>query len=412
MNVDGLVNDVKSSLGRVGQSFFLQGDASFNDTLTLGQVIKGKVLRHHEGSRYDVSFNGQNKIVDSTIPLKTSDWVYGRVVALGDRVHLQRVEGQGAQPDMRLASQEKNHSNLSARERMVAQLFDKYRVELAPSAKSELMRLFTRSGNVELAALSALLVKKIGLTLTPDLLKSVARVMDTERPAILKATGPQIKVELAPVSEKADADVMELAQRIDAWTMVPAANASVKQALAHDTAPNKKARETEDAFESTTGGEQDTASNFTFSERFVGSRLMNTQGEGSVAHRMASLPIWFGDRVVEVSLALFSQKEQAGQGGDVKYRKIVMALDFDLLGHVEIIAHIANNTLRLDFRTQDDAAAGNLAEFLPELKVQLDEDGWHLDGINYATVLPSERGEVVKSVVEHYVVQDSVNHLI
>ena len=91
MNVDTIFQALQEGFARAGKSLWVQGDPEFAATLRLGQVLKGKVLRHFEGGRYLVSFGGQEKVVDSGVPLRTGEVLYGRVMALDDKVHLQRV---------------------------------------------------------------------------------------------------------------------------------------------------------------------------------------------------------------------------------------------------------------------------------------------------------------------------------
>ena len=74
------------------------GDAdAFRAALKLGEIIRGRVMRSLGEGRYSVSFHGQERIVDSAIPLRTDDILHGRVIALGDRVELQRVRTEPAQ---------------------------------------------------------------------------------------------------------------------------------------------------------------------------------------------------------------------------------------------------------------------------------------------------------------------------
>jgi hypothetical protein len=79
-----------------GDSLVLRGDPLLLEKLTLGQIIKGRVLRSYEGQRYLMHFEGQERIVDSAVPLRTGDILHGRVIGLGERIELQRV---AVQPD-------------------------------------------------------------------------------------------------------------------------------------------------------------------------------------------------------------------------------------------------------------------------------------------------------------------------
>ena len=55
------------------QLLLLQGDADFAARLTLGQIIKGRVLRAYDQQRYAVEFDGQRRTVDSAVPLTVGE---------------------------------------------------------------------------------------------------------------------------------------------------------------------------------------------------------------------------------------------------------------------------------------------------------------------------------------------------
>ena len=410
MNVDSIVNNLQGNLGRLGQSLFLQGDGAFSENLTLGQVLKGKVLRHYEGGRYEVSFAGQEKVVDSTVPLKVGEQISGRVVALGDKVHLQRVDVNKSKEGNQ-QTEAGNNRTLNAKERLATQLFDKYQGRLNGQDRQLLMRMLSRSGNPELTALSSLLLNKSGVSLNQEFIKSIFRVLETERPANLAKTeiNPQLQISNEAATRGNESAVKEFSEVLYERLALQADNLVSKGAetVRRDggAAIKNNTLSQDHNFQS---GDDDGDS----SERFLGTWLLNAQSDGSVAHRVISVPIWFGERLVEVSVALFSQREQAGLSSDAKYRKVVLSLDTDHLGHVEVIINIANTNLKIDFHAQDEEAADILAGYLPELDSLLEQSGWTVDGINYATVLPSARGEVVRSVVEHYVTQDSINRLV
>ena len=80
-----LVGSALSGLGPQGGA-----DDSFRATLKLGEIIRGRVMRSIGEGRYAVNFQGHERVVDSTIPLRTDDILHGRVVAVGDRVELQQ----------------------------------------------------------------------------------------------------------------------------------------------------------------------------------------------------------------------------------------------------------------------------------------------------------------------------------
>jgi hypothetical protein len=148
-------------------------------------------------------------------------------------------------------------------------------------------------------------------------------------------------------------------------------------------------------------------------EWLLGRFLLNVQNEGSVAHRLVSFPIWFGDRLIEVEMAMFSQQRDAGtrQAEGVQYRKLVFSLNTEQLGHVEISVYVANRNLRVIVATDNEPATGELARFLPDLKKSLTAYGWQLDELSYRTTEADLQGNVIKSVVEHFISQDSLSRL-
>ena len=75
MSVDKVTEAIQQAVSRFDKALSIKSDSAFSKSLNLGQVLKGKVLRHYEGSHYVVSFNGQEKVVDSAIPLKTGESV-------------------------------------------------------------------------------------------------------------------------------------------------------------------------------------------------------------------------------------------------------------------------------------------------------------------------------------------------
>lgn len=417
MNVDSLVNNLQAALGRLGQNLVVQADSGFNNSLTLGQVLKGKVLMHYDGTRYGVSFGGQERVVDSAVPLRAGEVIYGRVVGLGDKVHLQRQvgpeagQGHGSEPETPPLGQQQ--TGMNARERLVAQLFDRYQGQLTAKEQGLLVRLMGKTGRPELTVLSALVLNKLGFELSAEAVQGVLRVLERERPAALRqvAEVPQLALGDGAVGKNPSEEIAPLARVLqgllelseDGWQREGLDDA---EPVPGRGAPERVGVQGSDM----AGGEGDAEQRR--EPDYLGTWLLNGQSEGSVAHRTSTFPLWFGERLIEVSIALFNQRQQVMGQGELRHRRIVLALDTEQLGHVELVANLAKDNLSLEVRAQDDEATETLADHLPALRSQLTALGWTVDGISYATVAPGERGEVVRSVVEHFVTQDSVNQLI
>ena len=73
--------------------------------LSLGQIVKARVLKHYEGGRYLVSLEGRERVVDSSVPLNTGELVRGRVIAVGERIELQPLPESLPTPQDPVAAQ-------------------------------------------------------------------------------------------------------------------------------------------------------------------------------------------------------------------------------------------------------------------------------------------------------------------
>ncbi|MEK7816983.1 MAG: hypothetical protein AAB281_01875, partial [Actinomycetota bacterium] len=209
MSIDQVAASLQFALKAAGASFSLQGTSDFASGLQLGQILKGKVLRHFEGSRYLVGFEGQEKVVDSTVPLRTDEIIYGRVIALGERVELQRVHTE--KPDAALAGK----GDSSARHpepapsgkqaQLIARLFDRYGGKLSADESATLSRLVKGAAEPESMVMAGLVLSKIGLTQSPDLLKAVydVLVLRNTRQGLfaLPESAPQLTTNPAAVNE-------------------------------------------------------------------------------------------------------------------------------------------------------------------------------------------------------------------
>ena len=68
--------------------------------------------------------------------------------------------------------------------------------------------------------------------------------------------------------------------------------------------------------------------------------VLNAQTGGSVAHRVATLPLLLDGELVELDVAMFAQggDAQREQAEGIRHRELVFALTTPALGHIEIRA--------------------------------------------------------------------------
>ncbi len=414
MNVDQLAGVLQDALSRSG-GWSVEGDASFNRTLTIGQILKARIMRHYEGGRYLAEIDGQQKVVDSTIPLRVGEQVRGRVTALGERVQLQRVAdkpgaaGQDAVSKQVIPGRSKHWLDA---------LFARYEASLGSADRSTLLRQAARVPNQKLMALGGLVLSKLGTQLHTDFLRALYRVLDTEQlRQIVENLDSPCRLACANGASHAEdqdavqplAGLMEGAH-FEAWRR---SAATVQDVELNALPVNSSAHQKQNS--SLHSDNPGTHTGWTWGEAhrewLLGERLLNTQNEGSVSHRLTHLPLWFGDRLVEIRVALFAQREASCSEAGIRHRRLVISLETEHLGPLEIRVTLADRHVRLSLTTGEASATEFLARHFGELKTVLSAQGWEIDEIDYLTESSVESDAAVQAVVEHHIAQDSLSRL-
>lgn len=412
MTVSHIEQALQQGLWRLDQSFAVTANQDFISSLTLGQIIKGKVLRHFEGSRYGVSLGGEERVVDSAIPLRSGEILHGRVIALDDKVHLQRVavpreDGSQRQteldPDGIFAKEGKADAD------SIKELFQRHRATLSAEEHSRIRVLGRSAGNLSVIASSALVLRKLGLVLDESLIRAVARALQDRGSVARSVSAEQATTLTANAAEKVteNRETMRLLSSALAHLSMPDLSATNDADAEHAAIGDDPAM----AASKSDGGGQDGRGSREGHEWLLGRWLLNAQSEGAVAHRLIAVPLWLGNRLVELNLAFFSQmKDESGSNG-IRYRRILLSLDLDTLGHVDIEIVVANQRLRIAFETQRESTTDMLASRLGNLKADFSEFGWNLDELSYATRELSALDLPSQAVISHHVRQDSLSRL-
>lgn len=416
MSVNGVTNNIQSALKGISGSLFFPGGTEFASSLTIGQIIKGRVLRHYEGSRYLMDFGGQEKVVDSVVPLRTHDLIHGRVIAIGERVELQRVHVGDAQPT---PVQDAPPGWLSDKtERLMREMAGKYQGKLSVEDNEVLLRAMRAAPNPQVMAVAGLALHKLGLALTPELLRAVFSVWMSAPAREFPLNGVISQLAARPVEQTDAADLQQFAQIImrslqdlPEKALIegmnerdPSSQASRPGAdLAADLLVPKEPQQSSDQFPDQSSDN---------AEFHLGRWLLNAQTDGTVGHRLGAIPVYLGDQLIEVNIAVFEQRRGRTKEG-VRYRQLVFSLDMETLGHVEVTARIADQRLRLRIVTEDSEKTDMASRYLGELRGALKENGWQIDEAIYETRAPraAEPNTVVGSVIEHLITQDSLSRL-
>ena len=122
--------------------------------LSLGQIVKARVLKHYDGSRYLVSLEGRERVVDSSVPLNTGELVRGRVIAVGDRIELQPLPESSPAPQDPVAAQPADE---------LASAFAQFGLKLDDAARAVVMKSLRGAADPQATVLAAITLAKLGL---------------------------------------------------------------------------------------------------------------------------------------------------------------------------------------------------------------------------------------------------------
>lgn len=420
MNVTNIIQALSDSSGKTSQSLFIQSDSSFRDTLTLGQVIKGKILRQYDSGKYLVDFSGEKKVVDSAVPLKTKDIITGRVVGIGEKIQLQKINQTVPGEIINKAVNDVSAQSIkNADEKALHQLFNRFNEKISPKQRADVALNMKTAGNRDLMALSALVVRKMGVGLEQEYIKSIYSVLNHGKPDYLKkiVSIPEILTDLrnkeVNVSEFSNKSVYLLAQMIKELN-------HIDEICKYEDSQSGKIDDTEKYMSEGRGdnlavqnvlNKKQQAEDKQRNEWLLGSILMNVQSEGKVSHSVKTFPIWLGERVVEVTMAMFSQQQGSSDNQGIRYQKIVFSLSTELLGHVEISVKLSDKSLMIDVKSENDKATDIMSAYVGDLRAMLSDMGWSISDVNYQTVDMEQSSEVIRSVVNHYISQESMDQL-
>jgi len=364
--------------------------------LSLGQIIKGRVLRHYEGGRYLMSLEGRERTVDSSIPLKTGEIIRGRVVAIGDRVELQPLaeEGAAAGPASGIAQENADAGALSPADELTA-AFTSAGLKLDEQARAALTRALRNAGDPQALVLAALALAKIGLPQNPALLDAI-QVLLKRRPSASESP----------------------AQSAEAFAVSPGQNLAtqlheaIKTALPRSEAATASANPASPANISSAGADSGQASDHGGSQADpgqLGQWILNAQTGGSVSHRVGTLPLLIAGKLVEVDVAFFEQDARRAKEGEPRSRHLVFVLNTEQFGGVEVSARLVNSRLRVRFAADRAATVDLLASRREELSRRLVELGWVVDEIAYETRASDDRNPAYGAVVDYVIAQGSLD---
>jgi len=359
--------------------------------LSLGQIVKARVLKHYEGGRYLVSLEGRERVVDSSVPLTTGDLVRGRVVAVGDRIELQPLP-PGGEDVSEIGIQGKTDEPTDP----LTEAFAQFGLKLDDATRAIVTRALRGAADPQATVLAAMTIAKLGLPQQPELIDAVQAMLRRRPAASPVAEGSKDALPVAPGPQL----VAQLQEALRA-TLAPGQQDPAPTAAAPLQVGSENTQQ-QQGFGSQTGnsGEQ------------LGQRVLNTQTGGAVSHRAGTLPLLVGGRLVEVDVALFDQGARQSRQGEARSRHLVFLLDTASLGGVEVSARLVDSRRRRRFAPQRESTHELRAGPRHELSRRLAELGWTVDEIAYEPRQGAAHNPAYRAVADHVIAQGSLDRRI
>jgi hypothetical protein len=405
MTVDKVSSALTQRSQLPGSSFFFSGQDDIASKLTIGQVIEAKVMRHHEGGRYSVNFNGQEKIVDSANPLRLGELIQGRVKSLGQQIEIQRVNTAVDQYKEQSAAKTINETHLFSQknDRPLNQIKAFFTQNQSSLSSAELLVVRNLIGKVyplNVIAMSALAVKKAGIEVTREPVVAVAKSLvgdfsENKNTSIISHAAI-LAVEHNVVDSLVDPLLIkELADEIKQY--------------AHLAGNDDSHVDLSESASTSTSDDPPEQSN-----RYLADWLLNVQDDSSMNHRLMTFPIWMGNKLIEIRMAFFDQDKSRRneQDIDVQYKRAVFTVDFECLGSVVISAVMHGVRMSLNVASEKSDTTDYIAQHMGNLKKTVETMGWVVEQLEYATVSVSELEAATEAVVKHYISKDSVSRLL
>jgi hypothetical protein len=133
--------------------------------------------------------------------------------------------------------------------------------------------------------------------------------------------------------------------------------------------------------------------------------LLNANDDGALAYAYGTLPVMVADQLVELDIVLFRDRQEAQASHAM--RKLVMTLQTENLGRVEVMAQALGSRLTIAIKAQNAEASAALsaqADEVRELVVQL---GWHVEAIDYG--IDPLHTRAAREIVDHVLQSGSID---
>lgn len=363
-------------------------------SISLGQIIKGKVLKVYDTNRYGVMMGGQERIVDSTISFQVGQQLSAKVMDIHDnKVSLKLIE--------RSANRDVIPPNLaeSKPQSLVDSLIRQFNMEqLSDTQKQVITDIANTFGNDMFAIKVALYLAKVGLPISEALIKNLLKSADLSTSVVphqrnLSNTTSTVRTDNLPALYLAIAEI--LSGKDMSAVSEKDAEESVNQTDFEQNMPS--------GYTSAADLEKDASSFESDSEQAPFMKLLNIDTDSAIAHSFDVLAIIINDRLMEFDVAFFDQAK--AEAGVTLSKQIVFELE-TLAGKVGIVAKLVNNRLSVALNADQPTLLEALQQQQDAFSESLNNAGWILEQMDYAR--SNERTSAMSAVIDHVLMQGSM----
>jgi hypothetical protein len=385
----------------VNQASKLQDDLSliihqqdWLKTISLGQIIKGKVLKVYDTNRYGVMIAGQERVVDSTISFQVGQQLSAKVMDIHDnKVSLKLIE--------RSANREIVSTNIteSKPQGLVDSLIRQFNMERLSDAQKQTINDIGRTfGNDTFAIKMALYLAKVGLPISETLIKNLLKSADLSTFVVPHQSNPG-EVSQVVNTDNQPAFYLAMAEILSGKEVSKGFQQDFEEAA------NKAGFEQSmpGGYIAATDLEKNASGFDTDSEQTPFMTLLNIDTDGAIAHSFDVLAIIINDRLMEFDVAFFDQVK--AEAGVTLSKQIVFELE-TLAGKVGIVAKLVNNRLSVAFDADQSTLLDALQQQQNALSHSLNNAGWVLEQMHYAKSM--ERTSAIGAVIDHVLTQGSM----
>ena len=417
MRVDAATSIINPQLSGEKHTVSITEKTQWLQSVTDGQILKGRILRHYGEGRYGIDFSGKERVVDSAIPLTVGELLSGKVIGISENsitvqvLSLRKSVEKDGNPESNSRNAVKPASVLETFAEMTQQFSG---IKLSESQLEFIAKLASNSAKPELTIQIGLFLSKVGMPVSKELVDSLERrVTELSSKSIeySQKNIPQLTTRPYEKSVKQDDTAFSQIVNILAqyFSQHYAENqgsdkVQVQQAfLASAIATNKlSALTNKEAGKSGDGKESFSDNNQLLSAIY--SHVFNIQTGAAYQHRFETLPIMINDRLLEFDIVFFDHSSDKNHG-DVKSRYLKFSLDTEF-GEVSLNAQIINNRVSLQVVTDKDLIKSAFEQHHQELSESLNNADWLLESVDYKV------GRDIKTptmkVMEHVLAQESL----